>query len=485
MKLFFFSLSGIFRPEVDIIFSRAAQALNEGKEVSLFFCEGVISCPTNPLEIKSVCALCRERTNTYSTQLRNMATVLNRRLTIDKINLSNIRKPRDSFITGKATEIRDVRYRGHDSGYAVLSTYIDLTRDFEPTLHRHRTAALLESLHTGFILTFEAASRLLANDLPDEVHIFNGRLSTSRAVFRAAKELGVTVRCHEFVRGSGRLESFENCLPHDLNENRRRIEELYKQKIAVAKTIAAEYYDSKIHGNAKFEKNFVAGQASGVLPSNWRSERRNVVIYSSSEDEFQAIGKEWEDRLFRDQISGVEKICEILGQTADIYLRIHPNVAGASRKYRRKLDNLKRLDNLVIIEPKSRISSYALLENCDTVITFGSSISIEAAYNLKPTIVLGTSFCSELGAVYRPKNIKELTDLLSRPSLKSLPSSPAAEKYAVYVTERGEEKNGFFSVAEEGNYRVAGNVIRFNRFSSLRYILTRVWTRIVLQFIAK
>ncbi len=71
------------------------------------------------------------------------------------------------------------------------------------------------------------------------------------------------------------------------------------------------------------------------------------------------------------------------------------------------------------------------------------------------------------------------------PSLKSLPSSPAAEKYAVYVTERGEEKNGFFSVAEEGNYRVAGNVIRFNRFSSLRYILTRVWTRIVLQFIAK
>ncbi len=48
---------------------------------------------------------------------------------------------------------------------------------------------------------------------------------------------------------------------------------------------------------------FTQSQEKGKLPNSWDSNRINIVFFTSSEDEFVAIGKDWDNALLRKSIS--------------------------------------------------------------------------------------------------------------------------------------------------------------------------------------
>lgn len=58
--------------------------------------------------------------------------------------------------------------------------------------------------------------------------------------------------------------------------------------------------------------------------------------------------------------------------------------------------------NLTVIDAESDISSYDLLFNCEKILSFGSTVGIEAVYWGKPSIQLGHAYYNDLCATYKP-----------------------------------------------------------------------------------
>jgi len=59
------------------------------------------------------------------------------------------------------------------------------------------------------------------------------------------------------------------------------------------------------------------------------------------------------------------------------------------------------------------VDSYDIVSAADVVLTFGSTIGIEAAYYGKPSILLGRAVYEDLGSCYVPSSHDELMKLLS------------------------------------------------------------------------
>jgi hypothetical protein len=60
-----------------------------------------------------------------------------------------------------------------------------------------------------------------------------------------------------------------------------------------------------------------------------------------------------------------------------------------------------------LVLPLEEVSSYSLIESARGVITFGSTIGIEAAYMSKPVMVLADCKFDELGFAFKPKTWDE------------------------------------------------------------------------------
>ena len=109
---------------------------------------------------------------------------------------------------------------------------------------------------------------------------------------------------------------------------------------------------------------------------------------------------------------------------------MHPNLQGVTYKYHTELYNL---DNIQVIRANEKINSYELIKKADLVITFGSSIGIEACYLKKPVIALGGSFFYHLDYAYKPRTIKELRQLLKSREMLSPKPQIEALKYGLYM----------------------------------------------------
>ena len=116
------------------------------------------------------------------------------------------------------------------------------------------------------------------------------------------------------------------------------------------------------------------------------------------------------------------------------YLRIHPNLKGVSHKAHMELYNLKKYQNITVIPPESQVSSYALMDACDKVVTFGSSTGVEASYWGKPSILVGRSFYEMTGACYHMKSREQLVSAINHELAPK--DQVGALKYAYFVLDR-------------------------------------------------
>jgi hypothetical protein len=199
---------------------------------------------------------------------------------------------------------------------------------------------------------------------------------------------------------------------------------------------AERFYHERAAGKQQSWRSFVTGQEKGLLPKSWDFRKRNIVIFNSSEDEFSSIGDEWKNPLYTTQVKAVRAIVDDLSahDGLHVYLRMHPNLAGVDNDSVQDLFAI-RADNFTVIPPDSRVSSYELLKACNTVISFGSTVGIEAAFWGKPSILAGKCFYRDLGSVYLPETHEELV----RMALSDLPPKDrgGALMYGYYMNTYG------------------------------------------------
>jgi hypothetical protein len=418
----------------------AQRHLDSGDEVVFLGCDGCIkACRANPHGERRVCDLCRYK---RLRGIQSLSGSVGEHRLGDYVNPAMLEEAdRLSSNVKTAAAAKDFRFNGHDLGWGALSSTVQVLRD--PVCETEVAAELLSRFTKTALLSYGAVQAFLKQHQSfSKAYIFNGRFASTRGAFRACQEItGMEVILHE--RGSSNLKYslFENDLLHTRKMWMARIEASWNAEPDISKKeeIAALFYKERRWGTAVGWKSFTVNQEAGALPVNWDSKRTNIAIFNSSEDEFAGIGDEWKNHVYEMQNEGVRMIVtDALERYPDFhfYLRMHPNLIGVENDDVARLRSIKA-DNFHLIEPNSSISTYALLDAADKIISFGSSVGIEATYWGKPSIMAGHSFYEHLGSVYCAEDHEDVMTLIGQNLMPC--SKEGALKYGYHLRTFGDD----------------------------------------------
>lgn len=328
-------------------------------------------------------------------------------------NLKVSQNLRDEF--SSLEDLKNYKLNKYEIGESILSSMITYIRD--PYFSVDKYKDVIYNYLISCWLTYYSVLDLLNKENYNLVYVFNGRFSYTRAIFRACQARNVDCFIHDRGNSINYYEVFKNVTPHNLNyrvEEIRRYWEIEPDKLK-KEQVGSEFFKERVSGIEQSWFSFVRDQKYGKLPDNWDQKKINIAIFNSSEDEFQAIGKEWQNPIYLNQLDGIKKIINDPriknDKSLSLYLRIHPNLKGINNDYMQQLYALKS-EQLTIIYPESEVSTYSLLLSSDKVLTFGSSVGIEAVYWGKPSILAGITFYRFLEATYNPNSHEELIQML-------------------------------------------------------------------------
>jgi len=249
----------------------------------------------------------------------------------------------------------------------------------------------------------------------DRVYVHSGRVSETRAVLRLCQQRRVQCLITEVGCNTEHYEIYENTYFHNLAYIEKDIHRYWNnaKDAGERERIATHYYQSRAKGMEWDFYSFVKSQKEGMLPADFDPSRHNVAIFNSSEDEFAAVGKEWKNPLYANQLEGLQRIraeLDRLPANTTLYLRVHPNLARLPELTAPLLKlNGPRFH---VIPPDDVVSTYTLMRACNKVLTFGSTTGVEAVFWGKPSILAGVGMYQSLGGNYVATNHEEVMQLL-------------------------------------------------------------------------
>lgn len=431
-------LGPIFAPvnftfEVDSIITDARE-----NEVSVLVCDGgTKKCCGNTFGNKLLCCECKKRTSAVLETIPNINVIKQKDVLKNKTEHNH-------FKYNSLKELNKIEYKGFEIGYGVSSYYISLTRNLNPLITPKLKRILDDWLDISMTHT-DIAEKVITNEY-NCVYVINGRLFDSKPYQEVAFARGIHVTLGEsYIAIDGKIVrmNFDNVRVHSVVgncDNIRRFWDESKLPLEERRQVAASFFEKRANAIKTDDKVYTAGQTKGLLPDDWDSNKTNIGIFNSSEDEFAAIGGEFEkNNLFVSQLDGIKFLLE---NTKDpnihFYLRIHPNLMNIKYKYHTDLYNFpKQYKNITVIPGSSPVSSYSLLNACDRVITFGSTMGVEAAYAGKTAMVMRPCFYYYLHVAFVPKTKGDVLDFVNG-KIEFTPDKEDALKYSYYYynTER-------------------------------------------------
>ena len=385
--------------------------LDDGDEVIHLHCDGTLmTCDVNQRHKLSSCLRCIKRRKIGLTLLSApIPSIPFLNLTPDNLReIAALPKKFDSL-----SELKAFKIENFDIGCAVLSSLISWIRDPYPS-----PASLGPFLPRSIVAAF-SVYRSIQNHLDqypaDRVYVFNGRFAPCRATLRACQNRNTICYVYEIGNSHQHYALWENTMPHDLTCLEKEIRQhwCHADGDPQREKLAARFYIDRAKNIVQLGPSFTKDQQEGLLPRDWNSAKKNLVIFNSSEDEFAAVGDEYQNPLYTDQLEGLKKIIHSLRDHQDtihIYLRTHPNLQTVDNADIRALLKL-HAKHFTLITPDAPINTYALVRHADIVITFGSTVGIEAVYWGKPSILAGKSAYRNLGATYNPHTHEELINM--------------------------------------------------------------------------
>lgn len=406
---------------IDLILQEYAK----GNKIFVLVCDHTNGmCVRNPQKNKLYCMGC-----TYQCKL-NMKHYVPKDVEIhcmsEYIKHVDVSKlPKFSYNTSK--ELRELKYKGIDLGFGVMSSYISNTRNLYPKIDAE-SRKYFDTMLEKELVTLEVLEKLQAERQFGLVVFQNGRGAQLKPFLNFCQTRHIDFWCTEFVRrpsGKRYIDNYWCNIPHDIAyrthnmvktwENSSKTEE---EKIRIAKS----FFENRRNALYAGDKIYAKEQQTGLMPQDWNSKVENIVIFNSSEDEFCAVSQEFDqESVFESQLNGIKTIVEHYknDETKHFTLRVHPNLKNIPFKYHQGLYKLN-YKNLTVIPGDSNISSYSLMEAADKVIVFGSTMGVESSYWGKPVICLAGTFYRDLQIVHKPKNEAELWTMLDNKALPCL-----------------------------------------------------------------
>lgn len=426
----------IYTPHFETDLELAQRHIVAGDRVTILVCDRALeACDINAFHVAQTCRLCESRRRQGLAALSTPFETVQLGALIR--GPDPVRKALPASCSSVA-ELRALRVEDFDLGYAVLSSLVSMLRDPEPDVQAHR--ALVRRLILAGYDAYRAVQRFLDVTPIDRMYVYNGRYAPLRAAFRACESRSVECVTHERGSSVDRFALFPNVFPQDLGF----AEQAMRRAWASAEgnhdrqAIAAGFFERRMQGETQNWHSFVTDQQPGMLPVRWSSAATNIVAFTTSEDEFVALGDLWRNPIYTNQLVALRRIIEdLFAQKTPLHLtiRMHPNLRNAHPALLEATCELES-ERVTVVRPDSPVSTYALARAADRVLTFGSTMGIEACYLRKPSVLAGRSMYEGLGGTYNAKTHDEVLSLL-RSDLEPR-SQEAALMYGYYVATYGE-----------------------------------------------
>jgi hypothetical protein len=406
--------------------------MRERYETYVVRCFGELeTCLANPLHEKSICEICIRK---YDEGLKLCGLPKRRIIRLSAVdNRKAIEIPTDF---SSVEELKSYEMDGVDFGMAVIGTLISrFGKDHKLDTVKYRLQINKElrmsvNLYHSFLL-------ILEKHAPDVVYVFNGRFSTHRPIVRACEKRGVTFYTHERGGTNNRFVLRVNALPHELEPAKKEILALWDRGDNERIIIGKKFFEDRRKNFDQGWLSFTKYQEIGELPKTFDRSKKNIAIFNSTIEEYESIDC-WKNPYYKDETEGMRRLFDsFIGNSGvQFYVRVHPNLAGYDNTQIREIREFEKYPNVTLIMPESRTHSYSLLDSCDCVITYGSTIGVEACYWGRPSILCGRALYEDLDCCDIPKDHADLVRMLSRnPEPKN---KEGAYKYGYWELAKGQ-----------------------------------------------
>ena len=477
-KYLYFNPFRIGSVSFELVFDDVLKILNlePNSKVTILTCNGFLkNCSTNIEGSKLKCSLCSMSSNHLFKKYKHQ------RIKIIDLGKFSHKKIENEFNYNSLDDIKKIDYKGVNIGMGVVSSLVSYTRNLE--LNFNKTSQhIINNLIFSNCKLIESLNNLGLDYKDYKIKVFNGRFSELRTFFNYFRG---KVNTLEFVYTKTKNEikrvEFSNSLPHSIEENTKKILLNWNSKDEIIReTLSKDFFESKLNNTAFNDTNYTKNQVKNALPEKFDDSKINISYFVSSEDEVYAIGGRWdEDKLFEKQIDFLSFWITNFKNMDNyhLYVRMHPNLKGLAFDYVKDYYNYN-LDNISVIEPSSKVSSYKLMFESNIVIVSSSSIGFEANYFDKPVIQIGANFYSDLEITHKPKNLNDLKKMILNKNLKSN-NKIDSMKMALYLTcppfEEFQVLNSIFGINKFFGYNIRYS-LNYPKYYKILNVLFRVFS---------
>lgn len=456
-----------FETDLEIMLNK----IREGADIYSLACNRVLNhlCISNQEKSDAFCESCQNR---LDNGLDLIGLPLKKRFKLKPVDCPVF----PSFST--VDELKSFSVDGINLGLGVASSIISTTRDhlLNPEDYREDIQTLLKNAY----IVVQNVKQLVEKYHFNSIYIFNGRFAEYFCIINFCKSIQLDYYLHE--RGANKDKY--NIIKNDIMQSRIRYQkdvENYWNKNSHDELISDKvkiWFEERRKGAEQRWLSMTAEQKKDKLPKNFDLSKYNIGIFNSSLDEF-AVFDDWKS-TFEDDYIVVKTLAEhyINDDHKHFYLRIHPNLKNLKTTQMNKLRELAALNlpNLTVIMPEEDIDTYALVDNCQKIMTFGSTVGVEATYFGKVSILAGVTLYDNLDCVYIADNYETLYKYLEM-DLEPKPRQNCI-KYVYWISSFGIpftyfKPNGLF----DGTF--LGVKVKSKKYKKIERVGKRLKSRII------
>lgn len=422
----------LWRKHLLVGVARAKELQEKGHPVTVTYCNADNgTCAANYFGNAMVCRICRSRAKTTAEQAGLQVvplTVLGSQ--VQSVTSPDGGAPED---THPLANVGDSRTKGPQSVSPKESCDLQegvqsgITSAFRSLPDDTSASQFIQSAKERYLATSQSLlvsmKQVLTEIRPQRVEVFSGRHACSRFALTAAKSLSIPFNTLE-ITATKRPIIFRGHTPHD----RKKIQERIRSH-AVDMELAERFYKGRRQprGNRHTKR-----QQQAFTPPSASGFRKKVSVFLSSQDEFEALGRDWESP-FDDYVHVLDRLSS--QYTDQLFcVRFHPNQGEMTSDVISPFRDIHSRPNVKLYLPDDSINTYGLIEWSDTVITFGSTVTVEACWMHKPVILMGRSFFDGLGVAHVPETVDEACALVGR-DLSPSDRTGAAQFASYFLTD--------------------------------------------------
>ena len=342
------------------------------------------------------------------------------------------------FIDEPSTELLDSE-REEVLAIAVQSALITYFRTDQPNRSKRAVRKTAKELaHEGRGVYRGVSAILRANPEIDLVYLPNGRFPHQKMAYIASNDAGVATL--HFEKGETPHGSYlQDYAPQNRLASQGAVEPL----------LAALSHD-EVEGiaDAWLARRAPSHDSSNEFAALWAqdlpqelthladADTRIAGFFTSSQDEFQFLGPEWQLHEWKDQFEAFDAVLSEFEKAGYMcYLRVHPNLATKAQDcFQRERAGIRRLSgrhpNLLVIWHDDFANTYSLLDVTDAVVVWDSTVGLEASARGIPVWTMATS---RYGLVADVREILSADDLKAKGLEPWKVDSHAAKRFIAYL----------------------------------------------------